>query len=700
MPITARKSDWYRQLRQTRGPETLRECKPDDFPLDEVQPLTNPLLHSSSSALFGSRSVPPRSAGADDSLTAHLALLSNKPELEPFVLETAVIACLHLFSHEGARNSILRWTKPDFTASVTAQSFKPRSSVYFQSVIIAHRVDPCLVHEGEVLAARQLLQIVDYAHFGNRKDLPRIVKLLNTLANTDCDELFPACLVSEVLRKARYKENLEARLTVLQRSHRWGEVYGLVEGLRVLSQRSDLPLGLRGLLPEIFPDYPMWASWQPIRRRIQDWELKIEFFQRAQLGPVFDLEGPDTTPQQQAVLRFSHEGAFTGSRDEGPWDGKDILDHLLDLLDDAIGIGPHAIDFFIHLCARPAPVLRWHILHQLEAGLSFRQDSVAETLCDFLSSLQLEIGTRNRMVVLTSALNLFYSSPQLQKAFGDATDLRILAPRVLSDGQRHFCSLLLKSQAETEAFGLEVRSLGCALLNSHWLLPHWKPAYVSMLSSLPSEQEISRRFEAIRAAKDFRVSQAHMDYLAMSLGASVVRGDASTLPFSPIMLEHSIWNTSLDPDRDALRKILRGMDNLSQSLATACLQAAEKEPDAFVREITSIICKSSDQACVNLARFLGPRTFRSRGSVAECWRLLLLHTMRKRPEYMLERLAKELPPQSWTTWVDNMSRLLGTRHMGENGIPGFTEARIRQLTQWKMGMMRGGSTGSGSTSSG
>ncbi|KAK4460498.1 hypothetical protein QBC42DRAFT_105524 [Cladorrhinum samala] len=698
--MAARKSDWARQLRQTRGPEALRECKPDEFPLDQVQPLTNPLLNSSPSALFGFKPIPPRSTGADDILTAHLALLGNEPEPGPFVLETAVIASLHLFSHEGARAYIRRWTKPDFSAGVTDQSFKSRISVYFQTIIIACRVGPCLVHEGEVLAARQLLEIVNYSHLGNRKDLPRVVRLLNTLTNTSCAELFPASVVSVVLRRVGYKENLEARLAALRRSHRWVEIHSHVGGLWVLSQRSDLPQELRRLLPEIFPDYPMWASWQPAPRRIDDWELRIESFQRAELGTVFDLEGPDTTLQQRAVLRFSHEGAFTNSRAEGPWNGKDILDHLLNLLDDAINIGPHAVDLFIHLCVQNPTLLRWRILHQLEAGLSSRQDSVAETLCDFLRALQSEVGTRKRTVILTSALNLFHSSPPLQKAYGSATDLPIRAPKMLSDAQRHFCSLLLESDPETEAFGLEVRFLGRALLNSHWLSSHWKPAYVRMLSSMPLEEEISGRFRAIWAARDSNVRQAHMDYLAMSLGASVVRDDASMPPCHPTTNQHSIWSTPLDPHRDALRNILHGMDSLSQSLATACLQAAEKEHDAFVREITSIICKSSDQACVNLARFLGPRTVRNKNSVADCWGALLLHMMRKRPEHMLERLAKELPAQSWTAWVENMSRLLGERHVGENGVPGFTEARMRQLTQWKMGLIRGGSTSSGSASSG
>ncbi|KAK4225640.1 hypothetical protein QBC38DRAFT_394966 [Podospora fimiseda] len=704
MPALARKSDWYKQLRQTRGPEKLRDCKPDEFPLDEVHPLSNPLLNSSTNARFGLKPIVPRSNDADQFLITQLALLKNEPMPEPYVLETAVIACLHLFSYEAARAYIRRWTRPDFISGTTHESFKSRISFYLQSIIIAHKVDICLVHEGEVLAARQLLPIVHhvFVHDDANTELPPIIKLLSTLAHTNCEELFPPDLVSEILSRTQYKDHLHAKLTELQRSYRWIEAYATVKGLRELCQQADLPQSVRSLLPHVFFNYPMWAAWRPNLARIEDWELKVEPFQQSQLGIVFALEGPDTTPQQRALLRYSDVGAFTNCRAEPPPKaGKDILDKLLNLLDDAIAIGPRAIDLFIHLCVRTSSTLRWRTLRQLSLGLSLRHEPAAQTLCDFLRSMEHEVSIRDRMMILTDTLPLFLSSGPLQKAFGHANDLTIRAPKALSEAQKHFCSLLIKRVSIAESFGLEVRSLGLALLHSNWMHSRWKPAFLQMLQTLPSEDEISGRFHSINTAKDPLIVQAHMDALAITLGASEVIGPAAPCPPPPVTavtVEEPIWRAPLDPKRDALRKILQNMEGVRFSHATACLRAATKEYDAFVVEIVNNICSSTDQACVNLAKFLGRQVATNgKDSVTECWKSLLLQIMRQRPDGLVERLAKALPAESWNSWMENMSLVLGTRHLGKDGVSGFTEERLRQLTQWKNGLMRGDSTSTGST---
>ena len=95
--------------------------------------------------------------------------------------------------------------------------------------------------------------------------------------------------------------------------------------------------------------------------------------QRAQLAPVFELEGPDTTPQHRSALRHSSSGAFPNARSHGTHNNKDMLEHLLDLLDHAVRIGPNAINLFIHLTLTktttstvpPIHELTWYPLHQL-----------------------------------------------------------------------------------------------------------------------------------------------------------------------------------------------------------------------------------------------------------------------------------------------------------------------------------------------
>jgi hypothetical protein len=72
--------------------------------------------------------------------------------------------------------------------------------------------------------------------------------------------------------------------------------------------------------------------------------------------------------------------------------------------------------------------------------------------------------------------------------------------------------------------------------------------------------------------------------------------------------------------------------------------------------------------------------------------------MRGRPRGLLERLGAQLPPQSWNAWVESLRQVLGERHLGggQAGL-GFTAERIRQITQWKMGIGRVHSQSTAST---
>lgn len=685
--------EWRKKLRQTTAARVFQRCRPDEFPLTQVQSLTSSILDHPLT-LLGRRPTPPQTNAADDLLLEELEPLKG----ELYIYEAAVVGCLHLFTYEMARGHLCNRIRPNLEKADKDLVFKSRVSVFLQTIIIAQKADPRLVHDGEALAARELLRIL---HLGQRKEFPSVVKLLAAVTDTDCEELLPFNFLAEVLRRAKYKETLEAKLTALRRSQEWREAYRLVEGLRDLPQRRDIPQAVRRWLPEIFNRYPMWASWQPNLVRIRAWEVKVSDRQRVQLAPVLELEGPDTTPQQRGTLRFSEEGAFVGSRAQGLWRGKDILDHLLDVLDRAVAVGPQAIDLFIRLCASASPgrPLMWHTLFQADAGLEPGQDSVAKVLCEFVRVLEPQTRLRDRMHAFATALPLLQLSPRLQDTFGDAADIAVRGPKALTDAQKHFCGLLLRHEP-AEWFGLEVRALCRALLNAQWLHERWKPAFLEMLGALPPDDELRARFRAIQTADTAAARQAQMDYLAATLGGAEVVGQPSPPLAPPVVIEDPIWRASLDADRAALRKALHAVRARDLRLATACLAASQREYDAFVREVARIVVVDSDQACVNLARFLAPLAVRAGGGrdgVAECWRALLLHLMRRRPRGLLERLGARLPVQSWNSWVESLRHVLGERHLGSQGGLGFTLERMRQITQWKMGIGRAHSQSTAST---
>ncbi|KAG7284677.1 hypothetical protein NEMBOFW57_009286 [Staphylotrichum longicolle] len=670
MPILARMPEWRKKLRQTTAARVFQRCRPDEFPLTQVQSLTSSILDHPLT-LLGRRPTPPQTNAADDLLLEELEPLKG----ELYIYEAAVVGCLHLFTYEMARGHLCNRIRPNLEKADKDLVFKSRVSVFLQTIIIAQKADLRLVHDGEALAARELLRIL---HLGQRKEFPSVVKLLAAVTDTDCEELLPFDFLAEVLRRAKYKETLEAKLTALRRSQEWWEAYRLVEGLRDLPQRRDIPQAVRRWLPEIFNRYPMWASWQPNLVRIRAWEVKVSDRQRVQLAPVLELEGPDTTPQQRGTLRFSEEGAFVGSRAQGLWRGKDILDHLLGVLDRAVAVGPHAIDLFIRLCASASPgrPLMWHTLFQADAGLEPGQDSVAKVLCEFVRVLEPQTRLRDRMHAFATALPLLQLSPRLQDTFGDAADIAVRGPKALTDAQKHFCGLLLRHEP-AEWFGLEVRALCRALLNAQWLHERWKPAFLEMLGALPQTTSSARA--SARSRPPTRPPRARR------------RWTTSPRPSAA---------PSLDADRAALRKALHAVRARDLRLATACLATSQREYDAFVREVARIVVVDSDQACVNLARFLAPLAVRAGGGrdgVAECWRALLLHLMRRRPRGLLERLGARLPVQSWNSWVESLRHVLGERHLGSQGGLGFTLERMRQITQWKMGIGRVHSQSTAST---
>ncbi|KAK5660270.1 hypothetical protein OQA88_12810 [Cercophora sp. LCS_1] len=579
----------------------------DEFPLTEIQALTDQVLNPEPS-IFSRKHTPPRSDEGDGLLVEELAELTN----ELYTYEAAVVGCFHLLTYDVARGFLRGKLKPDLSTKDSDEFFNTRISVYLQCVIIAERADSTLVHEGEARAAKQLLRIL---HKGKPGEFPHVLGLLATITDSSCEELLPFDFLAEILRRAQHREKLKAKLRRLQQTRDWTGAYSLIDGLQGFSQRPDLPQPVRRLLPELFSEYAMWASWRPNLARIRAWDTGTNDRQKSQLAHVFDLEGPDTTPQQRSALRFSSEGAFAMARAQGLRQGDDILDYLLNLLDRAVSIGPSAVDLFIEMC--PVRSLTWELLIQLEIGLSVGLDSVAAALCSFIRALNPRVGIRDRVLAFCSVLPSLNRSAALQAAFGIANNISSRARQTFADAQKHFCQLL-SILVNAESFGRDILALGRVLLDSNWLFEEWPPAFIAMLKALPSEGEMSARFKAIQTAKDVSWRQEQVDYLALCIGGSDVDGqiDPATSPMvvvPPIVVDpEPIWSPQVDndPHRTALRKALGGMKGLNSQLAAACLERAEAEHDAFVKDLVTIIVGDSDQACVNLAKFLVPRVKR------------------------------------------------------------------------------------------
>ncbi|KAH8900229.1 hypothetical protein GQ53DRAFT_836171 [Thozetella sp. PMI_491] len=683
--VFGRKPTWEEQLRRTDAARDLQRASPDRFPLRELQRVTDAFVRSSpstTSSVLRKKTVEPRTQECDLLLGQELVRVRG----ELYVHEAAVVACLHALTCEYARGHLLALR---LDGQNTDEFFDRRLPVYLQAVILARKANPEACSEDEATAATELLAVVK----GNVGDFPAIVGLLKAVGRGTCDELLPTPLVSLALKRSHYRVNLSNELDNLLQQRRWFDAYKLVAGLRGI---IGLPKA-DALLQDVFPEYPMWACWRPNTRRITAWESpRLEPFKR-RIGPILDLEGPDTTGQQLGTLRMSSPGAFTTLTSPDSSNDRFLLDRMLDVLDACLSIGSEAIALFVYVC-----VDRYGVsdrgLERIEAALELRDDSAAKILTDLLRGLQPDATVNARMLSFTAALPVLQYSQRLQAIYGMDNDLAFHAPVALSAVQKQLCKMV-DDRVISESFGLQVLALGNVLRQSTWLHALWQPGYVHMLSQMPSEIEVRNTIRALKAA-DSESSDVYADFLAVRLGASR-RRDRTAWPSEPPTMspDDPISVASLDSDRANLQHILHNIDSVGVKLIRACARQALEETDACVRELVSIIVEDTDQVCVNLASFLGPRVAMGQDKVDDCWRTLLLQMMRGRPLGMLERCGETLPEQSWLHWVENLRRIFGERHLGDAGGCGFSNEAFAAMTQRKLGMGRTLSASTNSTDS-
>ncbi|KAK3319154.1 hypothetical protein B0H66DRAFT_558884 [Apodospora peruviana] len=694
MPVPGRRPSWQQQLRQTRASDALMAGKPDRFPLTEVQEIANWLLRdrSPATAFTRRRSVIPHTDECDVLFANELSTVKGELAFH----EAAIIASLHLLSYDQARGQIFS-LRPSSVPDPTDVFFDHRLSVYLQCIILSQRANPDVCSEDEVTAAKELFGVAK----GRVKGFPSILRLLQAVGRETCEALMPVALVKKVLKKSHYRDNLVKELEELRRARKWFDAYKLAYDLRNV---IGLPRADK-LLCDIFPDYTMWATWRPNVKRITSWEGENLAPYRKRLAPVLDLEGPDTTGQQRKTLRMSSPGAFAGLGHPGFSSDRHILDRLLDDLDTSLTIGPATVDLLVALCIETNS-LSPRCLDQLEAAMELRHDPSSKALAGLIRAITSKTSSSASTMAFAAALPVLTIYPQLRKQFGAVNDLARRSPTALSAAQHQFCRSLAEDRA-SERLAVGVLALGNALLHADWLHEHWQPAYINMLRNLPTERETKEKMVMLNNTHSHATKISVLDFLATRLGGALLSssfpttpsplspsspGATPTTPLLPVVTEDPIWYSQLDIERSALRRLLRGtaFQHLSSSITTACLNQSLAEPDTLIREITRIIVDNTDQVCVNLTIFLGKwiASSSSGGKLHESWRTLLLQMMRERPPGMLERCGNQLTLSTWESWVDNLTRVFGDKHLdvvgdGSIGVAGFTNARFSEWTQRK-----------------
>ncbi len=396
MQLLARRQSWQQQLRQTKAKERLLNAQPDQFPLADVQKIAESILRHKSPS-FRRHGIKPQSTECDILFVTEFASLKGELALH----ESAIVACLHLLSFDQARGQIFS-LRPD--PEHQDVFFEQKLSTYLQCIVLSRRAKLEVCTEDEGCAAKELLGVLH----GNAKDFPSILRVLEVVGRETCETLLPLAMVQKVLKTSHYQHNLARELETLRRDHRWFNAYKLVYGLRKV---IGLPRADQ-MLREMIPDFPMWTAWRPDFKRIASWESPLLVPFRSSLGPLFELEGPDTMGQQRGTLRMSSPGAFSGLT---PVDGQ-LLDRLLDALDRSLAIGTGTVDFLIALCVEES-LLSEKALQRLEAAIMLGDDTASKTLAANVRRARLAETEPAGATITASAGPLPTQHPHVQGAF-------------------------------------------------------------------------------------------------------------------------------------------------------------------------------------------------------------------------------------------------------------------------------------------
>ncbi|KAK0638694.1 hypothetical protein B0T16DRAFT_462451 [Cercophora newfieldiana] len=693
--IALKQSTWQQQLRECNAADKLRSHQFDQFPLNQVQGLTDDFLKAAASRWSLRRTgrvIAPFSVDCDQLLDHELGHLKQRADTQLGIVHAGVLACIHVLTTTNALAQ-LGSLIPNFQGgnSTWDEQFDEKVALYLQCLMLAHRTRPKLYSSQEALAAKQLLRTALAGPKPSTFPTISLNKLFGTLGpGVERSELLPDDFISTILDRARFKTTIGDELERLRAERKLYEAYTLVKALHPLLHQEQQHQQNRALalIQEFIPHYTFWAAWRPSRTRIELWKERVPSTHWSALRPVLDLEGPDVTGYQRRTIRQSPTYLLSGTPGfihlsaELP-----VLERILELFDAAVSVGSNSIDLFIYLCITsgpPTPEALAQLASALEAARTCDAgDSTSKAAKDILAGLNAPPETRLSSV--TQALVAMTRIPTLQSALSAQMDIKRTAIDTLSAAQSMFCDSL-DSSTPHEALAHSIVTLAHAMLDATWLHSQWHSWYLDTLAQIPSHGEVEATFHTLRTHTSSSTREAIIDHLGTRLGNRTRRNTQSVLLPDPSLLllipQDPIWYSPIDPDRARFRDTLKTIPSISPTLATTCLQRSLAEDTAFIRALNSILITCSDTVCVNLANFFGPRTLHARFQVDEAWKTLLLHMMKQLPSGMPERVAATMDFTQQQEWEENLKRVFGSRHLDPHGGMGFT-TKSRGVTRVK-----------------
>ncbi len=208
----------------TDAARLLQQAMPAQFPLAQLQAITNALIRttvSATSSALRRKSVAPFTQECDILLSGEVAALSG----EMYTQEAGILACLHAFTHEQARGQLFM-LRPDEKNRMSSST----------------KGWPCIFRSWSSPARPTLKPVPAMRLWPPRNCLPwsratpRIFPPSSGSSSpwrtAPRDALLPTELISMALKRSHYHANLRKELDGLRHQKRWLSAYKLVSGLR------------------------------------------------------------------------------------------------------------------------------------------------------------------------------------------------------------------------------------------------------------------------------------------------------------------------------------------------------------------------------------------------------------------------------------------------------------------------------------
>ncbi|KAH0537937.1 hypothetical protein FGG08_005387 [Glutinoglossum americanum] len=378
-----------------------------------------------------------------------------------------------------------------------------------------------------------------------------------------------------------------------------------------------------------------------------EWLTKLSRTSRIIEGPLdasfLELEGPDFISGGRATLReglmpqrnfrsgFSiRYGQFLiRLENDSKSNAHGILDRLLEILDRAQLVSTSAVSLFTHMCVR-----------------NTADDKALQTL-----ELLIETGNPSDLSGLPSCQSLQNTLSSRVVNTIQETMLKM---------QDKFCEQL-QGGWSGDGSGTKLHVFGQSLLDASWVQPMLSEGIRSLLSRWPQAEDVSALFSLWSGAQGTSL-KASSELIEMidAYCISCLAGCDSVSEETGNIIDGliNLWRRPPDSKRRTAALAIATRFTIPFPILRRCLVELYDMSDKFVHEVSLIVSKDTDMACVNFARLLASQRLANTARIG-CWRDLLQYMIEQHSSTLVDYTLTNFGVEPWLKWLDGLRKIFG-----------------------------------------